>query len=111
MRQLGWTPSRRLPLRSADLTKNDLHPASCIYVPLPTSSAHYFMAKIGLEGVTFELLKLSRVPADNGVGTKLSIGDRSPMDLARLRTRRQERAAAQAEDGQARPDFVIPASK
>jgi mediator of RNA polymerase II transcription subunit 14 len=69
------------------------------------------MAKIGLEGVTFELLKLSRVPADNGVGTKLSIGDRSPMDLARLRMRRQERAAARSKNGQSTPDFAIPASK
>lgn len=69
------------------------------------------MAKIGLEGISFELLKLSRVPADNGVGTKLSIGDRSPMDLARLRARRTERAASRAKEGQVSPVFQAPLSK
>jgi len=91
MRQLGWTPTRRLALKSQDLAKNDLHPASSIFVPLPTSSMHYFMAKVGQQGITFELVKLVKVTADSGIGTKLSVGDRTPMDLARMRSRRAER--------------------
>lgn len=91
MRQLGWSPTRRLALKSQDLAKSDLHPASSIFVPLPTSNMHYFMAKVGQQGITFELVKLVRVTADNGVGTKLSVGDRTPMDLMRMRSRRAER--------------------
>ena len=94
MRQLGWSPTRRLALRSQDLAKNDLHPASSIFVPLPTSSVHYLVAKVILQGIAFELLKLSKIPADGGVGFKLAIGDRSPMDLVRLRVRRTEREQA-----------------
>ena len=36
----------------------------------------------------FELLKLARVPLENGIGARLVVGDRSPLDLERLRTRR-----------------------
>ncbi|KAK4683698.1 mediator of RNA polymerase II transcription subunit 14, partial [Tremellales sp. Uapishka_1] len=90
MRELGWTPTRRLALRSQDLAKADLHPASTIFVPLPTSQSHYFVAKVTSLGVVFELLKLARIPADNGVGMKMSVGDRTPLDLSRVRERRVE---------------------
>jgi len=98
MRQLGWSPTRRLALKSQDLAKNDLHPASSIFVPLPTSPMHYFMAKVGQQGITFELVKLIRATADSGVGTKLAVGDRTPMDLMRMRSRRAERRSI-AKDG------------
>ena len=109
MRQLGWSPTRRLPIRyqgrlylicielqltRVDLPKNDLYPASSIFVPLPSSSLHLFVAKITAAGIAFELLRLVRAPADGGV-MKFAIGDRSELDLARLKARR-----TQADGGQ-----------
>lgn len=94
MRQLGWTPMRRLALRSEDLSRNDLHPATSIFVPLPTSPMHYFMAKLGSSGVTFELIKLARVPADKAIGMKLTVQDRTPLDMDKMKSRRIERAKA-----------------
>jgi mediator of RNA polymerase II transcription subunit 14 len=38
--------------------------------------------------VVFELLRIARVPAENGIGLKLAIKDREPLDLNRLRQRR-----------------------
>ncbi|RSH89438.1 mediator complex subunit [Saitozyma podzolica] len=91
MRQLGWQPTRRLALRSQDLAKADLHPATSIFIPLPSSSLHYFVAKINPQGIAFELLKLARVQAESGIGTKLVVGDRTPMDLGKMRERRKGR--------------------
>ena len=71
-----------------DLVKHDLHPAATIFVPLPNSSLHHFVAKVSARGIEFELLKLARVFLSNAVGMKLEVSDRSPMDLGRLRTRR-----------------------
>lgn len=62
-----------------------------MFVPLPTSPLHYFVTKVSARGIVFELVRLARVPMEGGVGTKLVIGDRSPMDLSRLRDRRIKR--------------------
>jgi mediator of RNA polymerase II transcription subunit 14 len=97
MRQLGWTPTRRLALRTEEVGKNDLHPASSIFVPLPSSSTHYFMAKLGLAGVSCELIKLVRVQGDKGFGAKLVVSERIPLDLSKMRSRRDERAKGASE--------------
>lgn len=112
MRQLGWTPMRRLALRSEDLSRNDLHPASSIFVPLPSSTMHYFMAKLGAAGVSFELIKLARVPADKGIGTKMSVQDRIPLDLVKMKSRRLERAKLGGGEGYASAiDGLVSASR
>jgi mediator of RNA polymerase II transcription subunit 14 len=49
------------------------------------------VAKINPQGIAFELLKLARVQAESGIGTKLVVGDRTPMDLGKMRERRKER--------------------
>ncbi|ORX34998.1 hypothetical protein BD324DRAFT_603832 [Kockovaella imperatae] len=87
MRQLGWIPVRRLPIRYQDLPKNDLFPASSVFVPLPTSTLHHLVAKVTPAGIVFELLRLVRTPSDGGV-MKFAIGDRSVLDMARLKARR-----------------------
>lgn len=98
------TPSlpRGLCLLS-DLAKSDLLPASTIFVPLPSSSLHYLVGKLTPLGISFELLRLARVPADSGIGIKLAVRDRSPMDLAKLKARRhangEERIQTQARNG------------
>lgn len=107
MRQLGWAPTRRLPLRTQDLAANDLQPASTIYVPLPTSELHLLVAKVTTQGIVFELLKLSKVPADNGIGVKTAVGDRSPMDLTRLRMRRLNREQNADSSADATPGVVL----
>ncbi|WWD22838.1 hypothetical protein CI109_107332 [Kwoniella shandongensis] len=89
MRLLGWQPTRRLALRSQDLGKADLHPATTIFVPLSSSTTHYFITKVTPNGVAFEALKLIRVTNDTGLGLKLAIGDRTTMDLDKLRARRK----------------------
>ncbi|WVQ93944.1 hypothetical protein IAU59_001022 [Kwoniella sp. CBS 9459] len=93
MRQLGWRPARRLALRSQDLAKADIHPLTTIFVPLPSSTMHYFIARATPLGLSFELLKLARVPIENGlgVGLKLAIGDRTALDLDKLKTRRKSK--------------------
>lgn len=52
---------------------------------------HYFMAKLGQQGITFELLKLARVRLERGMIAKLSVADRIPLDLVKMRSRRSER--------------------
>ena len=69
------------------MAKNDLTPASTIFIPLPTSNLHHLVTKVSPASIEFELLRLARVPAENGVGMKLAIRDRSPLDLQRLRQR------------------------
>jgi mediator of RNA polymerase II transcription subunit 14 len=64
----------------SELAEHGLVPASTIFVPLPTSDLHFL--------VVFELLRIARVPAENGIGLKLAVKDREPMDLNRLRQRR-----------------------
>ncbi|ORY27374.1 hypothetical protein BCR39DRAFT_589263 [Naematelia encephala] len=93
-RQLGCHPARRIPLRSQDMAKNELHPASTVFVPLPTSELHHLTARVAGQGVAFELVKLVRSPSEAGLGMKLAIGDRSPVDLVRLRARRKDRKGA-----------------
>lgn len=93
----GWVLCRNVELLidladvALDLAKADLHPATSIFIPLPSSSLHYFVAKINPQGIAFELLKLARVQAESGIGTKLVVGDRTPMDLGKMRERRKER--------------------
>lgn len=106
LRQLGWSPARKLPIKlngqsavhrlcvsgdpcslHLELAKNDLTPASTIFVPLPTSNLHYLVVRVSTSSIEFELLRLARELAENGVGMKLAIRDRSPMDLQRLRQR------------------------
>lgn len=60
-----------------------------VLVPLPTSrSTHYLSAKIGLARIQFELIRLARIPSENGLGSKFTVGDRMNLDLAKLRRRR-----------------------
>ncbi|WWC85678.1 uncharacterized protein L201_000544 [Kwoniella dendrophila CBS 6074] len=91
MRQLGWQPIRRLALRSQDLAKVQLHPATTILVPLTSTPNHYFVTKVTQNGLAFELLKLVKVPLDNGlgIGMKSAVGDRVPLDLKQLKSRRK----------------------
>lgn len=88
LRQLGHHPVRRVALRTHDLSKTDLHPSSTVFVPLPVSQSHYFVAKVMPSGIAYELLKLLRVPMDNSAGMKMAVGDRIPIDLAKLVDRR-----------------------
>lgn len=97
MRQLGMQPTRRIPLRSHELTKTDLQPSSTIFVPLAVSTSHYFVSKITPEGVAYELLWLLRVPMENG-GCRMAIGDRTPIDLQKLMERRRTKARKRARD-------------
>lgn len=97
MRQLGMQPSRRIPLRSHELTKTDLQPASTIFVPLAVSQSHYFVSKITPEGVAYELLWLLRVPMENG-GYRMAVGDRTPIDLQKLMERRRTKAHKRVRD-------------
>jgi hypothetical protein len=90
----------------SDLAKNDLNPAATVFVPLPSCSFHYFVAKVTPLGIIFELLKLVRVPADNGVGMKLGIGDRSPLDLGKLRGRRQDKGVKGSTHAQSRGEVT-----
>nr|XP_019048596.1 hypothetical protein I302_02368 [Kwoniella bestiolae CBS 10118]OCF27526.1 hypothetical protein I302_02368 [Kwoniella bestiolae CBS 10118] len=93
MRQLGWKPIRRLALRSQDLAKVHLHPATTILIPVPSSLSHYFVTKVTQNGLAFELLKTIKLPIENGlgVGTKFAVGDRVPLDLEKLRAGRKEK--------------------
>lgn len=88
LRQLGLQPVRRVALRTNDLAKTDLGPASTVFVPLPVSDSHYFVCKATADGLAYELLKLLRVPIDAGGGLKLAVGDRTPIDLTKLIERR-----------------------
>jgi mediator of RNA polymerase II transcription subunit 14 len=72
----------------SELAEHGLVPASTIFVPLPTSDLHFLVVRITPDGVVFELLRIARVPAENGIGLKLAVKDREPMDLNRLRQRR-----------------------
>lgn len=93
-----------------ELAKNDLTPASTIFVPLPTSNLHYLVVKVSTSSIEFELLRLAREPAENGVGMKLAIRDRSPMDLQRLRQRHQDaKSKRKREEGvTAIPNIIEP---
>lgn len=110
MRVLGYSPTRRLPLRSQgklsrsphpsqeastrkltitlDMARADLHPAATIFLPLPTSSTHHLITKVTALGIVFEVLQLIRVQADNGAGVKLGVGERVGVDLGMIRSRR-----------------------
>ncbi|KIR37685.1 hypothetical protein I307_06071 [Cryptococcus deuterogattii 99/473] len=107
MRQLGWKPTRQIALRlkgifrvvlllnlgvsdiSADLIKADLHPIITVFIPLASSPNHYFVAKAVQNGIVFELLKVAKVPNENGLGMRYIVGDRTMMDLGKLRARRK----------------------
>ncbi|WVQ74051.1 hypothetical protein IAR50_003633 [Cryptococcus sp. DSM 104548] len=94
MRQLGYDPTRHVPLRLKELTKADLHPLSTLFLPLPSSPYHYFVAQVlppvGLAmGIGFQIIKLSRSPSDSGIGTKWIVGDRTSVSLEKLRARRK----------------------
>lgn len=88
LRQLGLHPVRRVALRTHDLSKTDLHPSTTVFVPLPVSQSHYFVAKVTPTGIAYELLKLLRVPMDSSAGMKMAVGDRIPIDLGKLVDRR-----------------------
>nr|XP_018266491.1 uncharacterized protein I303_00466 [Kwoniella dejecticola CBS 10117]OBR88649.1 hypothetical protein I303_00466 [Kwoniella dejecticola CBS 10117] len=89
MRQLGWKPIRRLALRSQDLAKVQLHPATTILIPVLSSPAYYFVTKVTQSGLAFEMLKVIKVPSESGmgIGMKSAVDDRVPLDLERLRSR------------------------
>lgn len=70
------------------MAKADLHPASTIFLPLPTSSSHHLVTKITALGINFEVLQLVRVPAENNVGVKLAVGERTTAELGMIRGRR-----------------------
>lgn len=101
MRQLGWSPSQKLPIKlsgtflqsialTSELASSELLPASTIFVPLPTSNLHYLIVRITMNGLVFELLRLARVPVTNGPGMKLAVDSRSALPLKLLRQRRQD---------------------
>lgn len=98
LRQLGLHPMRRVALRTHDLSKTDLHPTSTLFVPLPVSQSHYFVCKVTPDGIAYELLKLLRVPMDNGAGLKMSVGDRVPIDLVKLLERRKAKCVKRGLD-------------
>jgi len=101
MKQLGWATHRRLPLRSQEMAKADIIPATSVFTPLPTSPNHYLSGRITQQGLLFELLKLVRVQ-DGAIGAKMVVGDRIPIELDKLRGRRLERdqmAATVSETG------------
>ncbi|KAL0240364.1 hypothetical protein I308_106615 [Cryptococcus tetragattii IND107] len=89
MRQLGWKPTRQIALRLKDLIKADLHPITTVFIPLASSPNHYFVAKAVQNGIVFELLKIAKVPNENGLGMRYMVGDRTMMDLGKLRARRK----------------------
>lgn len=99
LRQLGLQPTRRVALRTSDLAKTDLGPGSTVFVPLPVSESHYFVCKATPEGLTYELLKLLRVPMESGGGLKLAVGDRTPIDLRKLVERRNVQRTKRSLDG------------
>lgn len=73
----------------ADLIKADLHPVTTVFVPLASSPNHYFVTKAVQNGIVFELLKVAKVPNENGLGMKYMVGDRTMMDLGKLKARRK----------------------
>lgn len=87
----------------SDMAKADLHPASTIFLPLPTSERHYLTTKITSVGIMFELLQLMRIPADHGVGMKLVIGERAVVDLRLIRERRK----GDGSSGEGRSAFML----
>ncbi|BEI89208.1 uncharacterized protein CcaverHIS019_0205700 [Cutaneotrichosporon cavernicola] len=99
LRQLGLHPLRRVALRTND-TKSDLHPSSTVFVPLPVSQNHYFVAKVTTKGIAYELLKLLRVPMEGNGGMRMSVGDRIPIDLAKLVERRAAKGAKRGLDAE-----------
>jgi len=74
----------------SELASSELLPASTIFIPLPTSDLHYLIVRITTNGLIFELLRIARVPAQNGPGMKLAVDSRSPLPLKTLRQRRQD---------------------
>lgn len=98
------------------MTANDLHPATCIFIPLPTiapvpsfasaaacaklgtlgrspaalpsHTTHYLLVRTTVQGLAYELLRMARVQQDGGVGWRLIIGDKLPVDLGMIRSRR-----------------------
>ncbi|CAK9786479.1 hypothetical protein CC85DRAFT_270293 [Cutaneotrichosporon oleaginosum] len=100
LRQLGLHPLRRVALRTNDLSKTDLHPSTTVFVPLPVSQNHYFVAKVTTKGIAYELLKLLRVPMEGNGGMKMSVGERIPIDLAKLVERRAAKGAKRNLDGE-----------
>jgi len=101
MRQLGWSPIRKLPIKLngmssetitliPELATSELLPASTIFVPLPTCSLHHLVVRMTTNGLVFELLRLARIPNQNGPGMKLAVDSRSPLPLKLLRQRRQD---------------------
>lgn len=100
LRQLGLYPLRRVALRTNDLSKTDLHPSTTVFVPLPVSQNHYFVAKVTTRGIAYELLKLLRVPMEGNGGMKMSVGDRIPIDLGKLVERRAAKGAKRGIDGE-----------
>lgn len=73
----------------ADLIKADLHPVTTVFVPLASSPNHYFVTKAVQNGIVFELLKVAKVPNENELGMKYMVGDRTMMDLGKLKARRK----------------------
>ena len=123
MRQLGWSPIRKLPIKLngmssetitliPELATSELLPASTIFVPLPTCSLHHLVVRMTTNGLVFELLRLARIPNQNGPGMKLAVDSRSPLPLKLLRQRRQDakgKRKADAEGDKGKISAVLPA--
>jgi hypothetical protein len=96
----------------SELVSSELLPASTIFVPLPTSDLHYLIIRITTNGLVFELLRLARVPVQNGPGMKLAVDSRSSLPLKLLRQRRKEaKGKARADpmgDDKAKPMISLP---
>lgn len=91
---------------------HELHPATSIFVPLPTiapapstlpfgpiatqpaislpsHTTHYLLVRMLSHGLAFELIRMARVQLDGGVGSRLIIADKVPVDLEVMRQRRR----------------------
>jgi mediator of RNA polymerase II transcription subunit 14 len=64
------------------------------------SQNHYFVAKVTTKGIAYELLKLLRVPMEGNGGMKMSVGERIPIDLAKLVERRAAKCAKRGLDSE-----------
>ncbi|ODO09076.1 hypothetical protein I350_02675 [Cryptococcus amylolentus CBS 6273] len=98
LRQLGYHPTRHIPLRLKELVKANLHPLSTLFLALPASPYHYFVTQIQhpmgpAMGINFQIIKLVPSSSDSGIGTKWDIGDQTSVSLEKLRARRKIDAA------------------
>ena len=77
------------PVGMMGITNATARPAASASSHLPTFTTHYLLVRTTTHGLSFELNRLARVSLDGGVGFKLIIADKVPVDLGLIRNRRQ----------------------